>query len=123
MCEGVAGLAWRDGWVAITDLPSFAPGSLRNMADLSTYPKESPERQYAEATNIRSAADLRTMEHYAEHFMGSVIERHDSSGKWGVLLLDSLEHQCPFPNSHTQTGKQFRKDFEYNAAILGRMLT
>jgi len=39
--------------------------------------------------------------------MGTVIERANGK-RWGVLLLDSMQEQCPFPQSKKHIEVEFR---------------
>lgn len=116
---GVAGRAWDEREVVIIrDLPRITPASLSNVKSLAD--ADSAVRQYATLTNIDDIVHIRAMRHVARHFIGIVIEK-TSGEPWGVLLVDSMKDQCPFPGGAKE--KTFKKQFRDHATMLSLLLS
>lgn len=94
-CEGVAGLIWEQGYVILPNLPRVTRSKIRELDSLQDLPADDPVYQYAEATNVRDIRVLKACDHFARHFVGSVIRKGDGTS-WGVLLLDSEDDDCVF---------------------------
>lgn len=116
--EGIAGRAWDEGDVVIArDLPLIQPQALNGVRTLG---EAGPDvQQYAEMANIRDIVQVKAMRHVAQHFMGVMIET-PSGEPWGVLLVDSMKEQCPFPKAQEKT---FRKQFRDYATMLSLLLS
>ena len=119
-CEGMAGSVWEEGACLLANLPKIDPREVRSITALDTLPEHHPIRVYARGTNIRELVLLQSMEHYARHFLGCLIRRQDGT-PWGVLLLDSEEETCPFPDDGT--GGDFGQRFFMLAAVFGKLIT
>lgn len=95
-CEGVAGLIWdQGGQVVIPDLPRIERAEVRKLLTLEGLQTDNPIYQYAAATNSRDIRILRSCEHFARHYVGTLIRKGDGTA-WGVLLLDSEDENCSF---------------------------
>lgn len=94
-CEGVAGLVWESGSVALKDLPIIDRATIRALSALKDLPADHPVAKYSAGTNITDVSLLKSCDTYARHFLGTVISASDGT-PWGVLLLDSQDDQCPF---------------------------
>jgi hypothetical protein len=116
-CEGVAGVVWEEGLCLIRELSPLDRDEVRSFKSWEDVPVGHRIREYAEATNISSLALLQSMDHFARHFMGTVIRRADGTN-WGVLLLDSEERECPFPLD----GGNFKVRFDDCARIIGKIV-
>ena len=116
-CEGMAGLVWEEGFCMLPNLPHLDRDEVRSFASWSDVPSRHALRDYSAATNMRDLTLLCSMDHFATHFMGSVIKKSDGT-IWGVLLLDSEEAQCPFPPE----GGTFKERFDDCARIVGKIV-
>jgi hypothetical protein len=107
-CEGIAGLAWEEGFCVAPDLPKLKEGSLSSISTLYDLPQTDVRTKYAASINVKNPALLRAMDTYARHYMATVVL---VGGKpWGVLVLDSESTMCPFSanGSGGSVGKQFK---------------
>ncbi len=118
--EGMAGAAWDQREVMIArGLSKIDPGSVRNIAQLKD---AGPEVQmYAKMANIKNIVHIQGMRHVAQHFMGVVIET-GTGEPWGVLLVDSMKDECPFPRADREE-KLFKKQFGNHATMLSLLLS
>ena len=118
--EGVAGTAWDQGEVVIVrDLSRIRPDTAKNVRALT---ETSPEVQmYAKMANITNIVHIQGMRHVAQHFMGVVIETSEGE-PWGVLLVDSMNDECPFPGGDREE-KLFKRQFRNHAAMLSLLLS
>ena len=118
-CEGMAGLVWERGYVLLAHLPKIDRDEVRNLTaeSFAKLRSDHPIRQYASSTGIRDLRLLKSMDHFARHFLGTVIRRADGTN-WGVLLLDSEADDCPFPLD----GGHFQQRFDDRARLIGAII-
>lgn len=120
ICEGVAGLIWRqNSLVKVSGLRNIQTGELRDVASVDKLDEAHPVRQYAESTNLRDIVLLRARKRFAKHFVGTVIE-NGSGERWGVLLLDSEDENCPLATGPTTS--EYQRRFEDCALIVGKIV-
>jgi hypothetical protein len=127
-CMGVAGLIWEEGRKAIPSLPKLTPSHIEEMRkaeSLEQLSQRAPNdaiRRYLDKTGKADLNQLKTVEVFARHFFGEVIQTKD--GPWGVLLLDSEADECPFAVSggEGESKTAFERVFETQAFALGNML-
>jgi hypothetical protein len=118
--QGMAGKAWDEGDVVIArDLTKIQPDTLDRIATLGE--ADSMVQEYAKLANLDDIVHVRAMRHVAQHFMGVVIET-ERGEPWGVLLVDSMKDQCPFPKG-SQQKKTFEKQFREHATMLSLLLS
>lgn len=103
-CEGMAGHVWENGSCCVVDLPALTQVEVGKVARLSDLAPGHPVRVYAESTNLgrdEKLIALKAVRFPARHFIGELIRRPDGQ-RWGVLLLDSEDPDCPvLPGSST----------------------
>jgi hypothetical protein len=120
MCEGVAGLIWsQNSVVKICDLPTLQSTQLFGLKKLNDLAPDDNVRKYAEATNVTKPHLLLARKRFARHFVGTVIE-NSAGERWGVLLLDSDDENCPLAAGSSTT--EYQKRFEDCALILGKLV-
>jgi hypothetical protein len=126
-CEGIAGKVWQLDVFEAHNLPSLSSDDFPAALNINDLPENSPAARYARAGNIASLHQLRARERYATHFYGAVIESPKTAAKWGVVLVDSIDRDCPWPTSNRGQGKtklkDFEKQFESFTLILSTVLT
>jgi hypothetical protein len=127
-CMGVAGLIWEEGRKAIPNLPKLHAthiAEIRKVASMEQLSQRSPNdaiRRYLDKSGNTDLTQLKTVEVFARHFFGEVIQTKD--GPWGVLLLDSEADECPFAVSDDEAEGRtaFERVFATQAFALGNML-
>jgi hypothetical protein len=122
-CEGVAGRIWDEGSALVPDLPHLDPDTVRGVKQLSDLSETDDIRRYAKATNLDNEDGLvimKSMDHFARHFIGYAIKTSDGK-HWGVLLLDSEEAVCPF--GANKAGGELGKWMIDRARLFGSLLT
>ncbi|MCC6774529.1 MAG: hypothetical protein IT360_25360 [Gemmatimonadaceae bacterium] len=126
-CEGMAGTVWFKGVYQKSNLPQLEPDNVKDLDDLSRLPADDLAVRYARASNISSAHQLKARARFAKHFYGSVIESPKTQEKWGVLLVDATDRDCPWPTTNRSNAaaklKDFEKEFESFTVILSNILT
>jgi hypothetical protein len=117
--EGIAGTAWdADAVVTVRDLPTIDLAELAGIETLDG--ADTPIRVYASSANI-DLAHMRAMQRIPRHLMGTIIE--DSRGSpFGVLLVDSTDPACPFPQSGPKA-RQFEREFRTYAQLLSLLVS
>lgn len=124
-CEGVAGLAWEEGFLVRPNLPPITHDDVRKVESWDSLQKRranDPVKRYATLTGMRSLEHLQAFSQYGRHFMGTVImSPADKSKPWGVLLLDSEQASCPFDGTDP-TGGCFGQQFKSTSEILGGLV-
>lgn len=123
--EGVAGKVWESDEYTLRGVTPVPQGKLSNCRPLNEYSEHDPVRRFAEETNMQRASQLRARERAARHYHGTVITTSDGSRKWGVLLIDSFNAECPFPvrQNRSDRGAMFLERFRGYAETLSTMLT
>jgi hypothetical protein len=119
-CEGVVGLVWEKGQVLLTNLPKMDRSEIRGLRTLEGLPADAPLSQYAKATNVRDIRVLHSCDHFARHFVGSLIRKSDGTS-WGVLLLDSEDDECLFATNGEPNALHVQR-FGDCAAIIGKIV-
>lgn len=120
-CEGVAGRVWYEGaLVAIPRISAIDRTAARQVDDLSQLAAGHPVREYAERTGLRDVDLLKSCEHFATHFVGTLIRTSDGSA-WGVLLLDSEPVVCEY-FGEGGLDPMFERRFADCARVIGRLV-
>jgi hypothetical protein len=117
--EGIAGKAWdADAVVTVRDLPGI---DLQHLADIDSLEvADAAVRVYASSANI-DLAHMRAMQRIPRHLVGTIIE--DSRGSpFGVLLVDSTDPTCPFPQN-VPKARQFEREFRTYAQLLSLLVS
>ena len=125
MSQGVAGQVWEEGAAFLPNLDSLKETDRDNARKCSVEEiskKKGPDRlkRYVATTWIKDSVQLRSFDTFARHFMGQVIQV-PGVGPWGVLLLDSEEYDCPFPD--VDEGGSFGEKFRVQTNTLGNILS
>ncbi|MFC4309097.1 hypothetical protein ACFPN2_08405 [Steroidobacter flavus] len=121
LCEGIVGRIWREnGLVEVTGLDHVDRALILAVkgVTIESLPVADPVRRYAEATGVKSVQSLLARTHLARHFVGTVIENAGGE-RWGVLLLDSGDDECPAIGDGTS---EFQQRFRDCALILGKVV-
>lgn len=124
-CEGIAGLVWLEDFLVRPNLSKLTEDDRKQIRALTMdqilrLGGNNRLRRYVEATGIKDIHQLRAIESFARHFMGSTV--HGKGGRlWGVLLLDSDENDCPFSLAEPNGGAMGRL-FSTQAETLSNVL-
>lgn len=118
-CEGMAGLVYEEGFCIASNLPRISKADVAPVCDLRELPASHPVRRYAEATRISDLTLLKAFENFGSHYMGVLIRKNNGT-PWGVLLLDSEEERCPFPQNGD--GAHTRERLESYARMMSKLV-
>lgn len=132
-CEGVAGQVWLNDYFTQSQKqridPEVRTRQLASVSSLGALKANTTLRRYANETHISNIHQLRARQRAARHFVGSVIESRDASQRWGVLLVDSIHDESPFPTERNDDrftadeAARFKSEFQTYARILSTILT
>lgn len=121
-CEGMAGHVWENGSCCVVDLPAVTQAEIQKVSRLSGLPPDHPVRIYAESTGLQADEKLvvlKAVRFPARHFIGELIRCPDGQ-RWGVLLLDSEDPDCPVLPGSSTPADQWLKEC---ATFAGKLVT